>query len=732
MDPGLLRMGFAMNRVSESEPANKTAGAARFWERDWLLGAILVLAIAGAYWTVGRAGFVWDDGLYITGDPLLWAPDGLKRIWFSVASSPCQYFPMVYSAFRFEYAAWGLNPAGYHWVNVIFHAMNALLLWRLLRRLGIPGAWLAAALFGLHPVQVESVAWVSELKNVLSLFFSLLSLHAWVRYLDERPGWFRRWDWLAFVFYLFALFSKTTACTLPVALLLAVWLKGKAINGKRLLEMLPFLLAGIAMGLVSVWWEASDGGTIGKTFAINWLMRILIASRAVWFYLGKLLWPFHLMTVYPHWHINPSDPLAYGWLVAAIVAARLLYILRWKSAGIAALFFVSTLSPLLGFFMLYTFRYTFVADHWQYVASIGPLTLAAAGLTQLSKGAPSWVKPAVCGALLLGLGTLTFRELPKYADAETLWKANVAADPNSAIGHLNLGIQLAQRGEVADAAYHYKRALEIDPDYAEAHEDLGVIELHAGETEEALAHFQRAVGLRPDLSDGYSNLGSAWMQKGRLEMAAKYLQRSLEISPDSATAHFNLGNIREQQQRFPDAIAQYRRAVEINPDNADAWSNLGGLLLKAGQLDEAAICLRRVVRLRPNTPEAHSNLGNLLLQEGREAAALAEFSKAAELGPNLFQVWNNLAWTLTTSRDSSIRNSANAVEYANRADKLSGGVNLTVLNTLAAAYAQAGDFPHASAAARRGEKAAADQGNAAMAAQFRRQAELYDGRISSQ
>ena len=712
-----------MNSTTHSPP--QTAAPARFWERDWFFGVILVAAILAAYWPVGRAGFIWDDGLYITTDPLLSAPDGLRRIWFSF-QSPSQYFPMVYTAFRFEYAVWGLNPAGYHWMNVFLHAADSILLWRLLRQLRLPGAWLAAALFGLHPVEVESVAWISELKNVMSLFFCLLSLRAWINYLDERTGWFRRWDWVALACYILALLSKTTACTLPAALLLLCWLKDKEINRQRLLEMVPFLVAGIAMGFVSVWWEANLGGTTGATFALGWVTRLLIASHAIWFYLGKLLWPVHLMAVYPRWMINPSDPLAYGWLAACVMAGCAIYFFARRCVAAAALFYVATLFPLLGFFMLYTFRYTFVADHWQYMASIGPLAFAAAGITILFNKISVRIKTALCILLLATLGTLTFRQTEIYVNSETLWSATLAGNPQCSIAHLNLGLALAQRGEVEQAAAHYERALEIDPDYAEAHEDLGVLQLRAGKTDQALENFRRALALRPDFVEVYGNLGTAWLHKGRLNLAADYLQQCVNLSPGSASAHFNLGNVRQQQGRRQEAMTEYRCAVELDPANADAWNNLGGLLMNAGRLDEAASCLEKVAGLNPKTPEPHLNLGTVLQKQGRDADALSEYEKAAELGPNMFQVWNNLAWVLASSRQIPLRNGTKAVEFARRADQLSGGSNLTVLITLAAAYAQAGDYAQATTAARHAASVAAAQGNDALAGQLRKQMELYE------
>jgi hypothetical protein len=237
--------------------------------------------------------------VYVINNKLLTAPDGLKRIWFTL-DSPSQYFPLVYSVLRMERHAWGLAPEGYHWVNILLHAANALLLWRVLRRMAIPGAWLAAALFALHPVQVESVAWVTELKNVLSLLFCILAVRAWLEFVEDRPGcwWFYA---LALVFQLLALFAKTTACTLPAALLLTLWVQGKPINLRRLLQVVPFLGAGVAMGIVSIWFERYHQHTMGETFAIGPLARVLIASRAVWFYLGKLIWPVNLSFSYSHY-----------------------------------------------------------------------------------------------------------------------------------------------------------------------------------------------------------------------------------------------------------------------------------------------------------------------------------------------------------------------------------------------------------------------------------------------
>src|SRR5258706_5677277 len=315
------------------------------WKR-WLWGALLILSVVLAYQPAWTATFIWDDDVYVLHNKLLTEPGGLARIWFS-QESPSQYFPLVYTVFKLERALWGLHPAGYHWVNILLHAANSFLVWRILSRLQVPGCWLAAALFAVHPVQVETVAWVTELKNVLSVFFFLLSLSAWLRFLENGQ---KRWQWYAgaLIFYSLALFSKTTACTLPAALVLVLWLTKRAINKQRIIEISPFVVFGLAMGLLTMWWERHHIGTSGEIFSIGPIGRVLIASHASWFYLGKLIWPASLAFSYAHFAINPANPLAYGWLLAGVLCAIGIYFIRrrvGRGIEVAALFFLANLSP---------------------------------------------------------------------------------------------------------------------------------------------------------------------------------------------------------------------------------------------------------------------------------------------------------------------------------------------------------------------------------------------------
>src|SRR5437764_7432159 len=408
--------------------------------RAFVFSVLLAVVTIVAYRPAWNGGFLWDDDDYVTNNDLLTAPDGLHRIWFSL-DSPSQYFPLVYTSFRIERALWGLNPSGYHWVNLLLHVANALLLWRILTRLKVPGAWLAAAIFALHPVQVESVAWITERKNVLMGFFFLLTLLGWVAFVDERTK--RRWLWyaVALVLYLLALSAKATACTLPAALLLILWLQKKPINKWRLFQILPFFFLAIGMGMLAVWWERYHQGTSRALFTfLTPTERILVASRAVWFYLSKLIWPSRLTFIYPRWNISSGHLLDYTWVLAGLIGCVVIYFLRpylGRSIEVAAAFFVATLGPVLGFIMLYTLRYTFVADHYQYLACIGPIALVSAGLVNLAdtfkKSRVVILTAALCIVTVLTI--LAWRQAAMYGNIETLWRTTLARNPCCWMAH---------------------------------------------------------------------------------------------------------------------------------------------------------------------------------------------------------------------------------------------------------------------------------------------------------
>jgi len=617
----------------------------------WLLAALLALVTILAYQPVWHAGFIWDDDAYVTENPLLTAPDGLWRIWFSF-DSPSQYFPLVYTAFRLEHLLWGFNPAGYHWVNLLLHVANALLVWRLLWRLRVPGSWLAAAIFALHPVQVETVAWITELKNVLMLFFYLLTLLAWVEFIDEKTK--SKWKFYALALLGFApaLCAKTTACTLPAALLLILWLKEKPVNRRRLAEVTPFVALGIGMGLLTVWWERYHQGTEGKLFALGLMERILVASRAVWFYAGKLLWPVNLIFSYPRWTISTANPAAYGWLLATIgLGAAIWRVRRHAGRGVevAFLFFVVTLGPVLGFIMLYTFLYTFVADHYQYVACIGPMALFSAGLTQLASGQKQrkpWLEAMFCVGLLLTLGTLTWRQARIYQNDETLWRATLRLNPDSWLAHNNLGDAFSEKGRIEEAISQFQETIRLKPDDAEAHNDIGAALLNQGQTDGAISQFQAAIQLKPDDAEAHYNLGNALFEKGQTDEAFNQYHEAIRFQPDDAIARYNLGIALARKGQTDEAISQFQQAIRLKPDYANAVNNLGNVLLNKGQTDEAISQFQEAIRLKPDYPEAHYNLGVGRYKKGQTEEAISQFQEAIRLKPDYAEAHNNLGATL--------------------------------------------------------------------------------------
>jgi Flp pilus assembly protein TadD len=392
--------------------------------------------------------------------------------------------------------------------------------------------------------------------------------------------------------------------------------------------------------------------------------RVLIASRAVWFYAGKLAWPADLMFSYARWTIHASDPLAYVWLVAGAVCCAVVWRVRrfvGRSVETALIFFVVTLAPLLGFIMLYTFRYSFVADHYQYVASLGPLALAAAGihlgLNRFWKGGPAAGR-LFCGVLLVILGTLTWRQCGMYRDGETLWRATLARNPNSYLAHNSLGKMLEQGGRLEEARDEFEKAAAVQTDNAEARNNLGTVLVKMGRREEAIAEFQKAAETQPDFAAAYYNLGTVYAQSGRLD----------------------------------EAIAQLQKAIKMVPGYVDA----------------------------------HSNLGSALLLSGRFREAVLEYESALALQPDNAQLLNNLAWVLATCPEASVRNGARAVELAERAERLSGDEDPRVFETLAAALAETGRFPEALAAARRGLELATARNAAGWASRIQAQIRQYE------
>lgn len=539
---------------------------------------IIFLATLVVYAPALQAGFIWDDDAYVTKNPLLTSPEGWSQIWFSTHHQS-QYFPLVFSTLRLEYALWKLHPLGYHLINILLHATNASLVLVLLRRLAIPGAWLAALLFALHPVQVESVAWITELKNTESTCFYLLALLVWLKSLDQVPSRALRFYLLALFLYLLALFAKTTACTLPAAMVLALWLRRRPLTGKLWLQIGLFFILGIAMGLVSVWWEGHLGNYQEKfRLHFTFVERALIATRAVWFYLGKLLWPVNLTFSYPRWVIQPQRIIDYSWAIACVGLGALLWVKRrqWRGTIAAVIFFVATLSPMLGFIPLFTFYYTFVADHYQYLACLGPLALFSAGLEWLARKARAnrAAQLSSCFFLLAILGVLTWRQSQAYQGPETLWRDTLKKNPNSWLAHCDLGVILAARGDRAEAETHYLEALRLNPSDGDAHYNFANLLVATGRKEEALDHYRQALSFSPNDAEIHNNFAVALFSSRRVDEAIEQFSQAIHLRPQHLSAHYNLAIAFEARKQFTEAAREYSEVLKLDRNFAPAQARL--------------------------------------------------------------------------------------------------------------------------------------------------------------
>jgi protein O-mannosyl-transferase len=624
----------------------------------------LVAATVVAYLPVWRAGFIWDDDTFLWRNPLIQSPGGLFRLWFSTAAP--DYFPLTSTTLWLEWRLWGASPLGYHLVNVLLHALSAVLLWRVLERLRIPGAVLAAAIFAVHPVNVESVAWITERKNTLAMFFYMLSLLLYLHSDDERSTTIadragkmdRPPSLLLYCLSLFAfalaLLSKTAVAPLPLVLLgLAWWQRGR-LGLKALWRSLPFFSLAAASALVAIWFQyhRAIGASMFDVRNDSFWSRLAGAGWAIWFYLYKAAVPLHLSFVYPRWQIDSSRAWAYvpGILVLGVLVVAWCFRRRWgKSVLLAWGYFVLMLLPVLGFVNIYFMRYSLVADHWQYFAIIGPITLGAAGITWAcgrSGWAPGWLAPALGGALVLGLGVLTWREALTYANLKTLWTATVARNPSAGLAHNNLGTLLLAEGHVSDAIVHFEKAIAVEPNAADVHSNLGGALLQRGQLEPAIAEFQQAIRLQPDSALAHNNLGNALSRQGRLDQAIIQFQKAVEFQPALANARCNLGSALLQAGRADDAIPQLQRALELQPDLADAYLNLGDALLAKGKVNEAVAHLQKAVELQPGMASAHYNLANALSQQHRIDEAIIHFQKTLALEPGFAPAHNGLASAL--------------------------------------------------------------------------------------
>ena len=627
-------------------------------------GAALCLLVAVSYFPALSAGFIWDDLILTRATPLhTWS--GLAQIWFGsheLNQYEAHYWPLLYTLFWLEHKLWGLAPLGYHLVNLLLHTGVVLLLWRLLWRLGVPGAWFAAAVFAVHPLHVESVAWVIGRKDILATVFYLSSVLAYIRFVETPRGERRGGQYLlAVALFVLGLLSKSTTITLPAALLLWHWWRHGRVTLADFSRTLPFFLVGLGITLAEYVYYI--GNKPPFSFAYTLLERGLIAARALAFYAGKLLWPAGLTGVYPRWEPGIGDLLAWG--CAAGFAAVVAVLWHWRRrlgrgplAGV--LFFAVALSPVLGFVDFRYMGFSFVADRYQYLAGIGLIAVvvaAASRACQRGLGAlpahrtrPARLAIGAVGAAILAVaGLLTWNHAGLYRDPGTFFGHVIAHNPQARDAHHTLGNYLQTEGRYAEAHAAYDTALELRPDSPGLLNDIGVLLEKQGRHEEAIARYRETLRLNPQHRTAMQNLatllinaGTSLSNQSRHEEAIARYREALRLNPQHRTAMQNLatllinaGTSLSNQGRHEEAIARFREALRLNPQHQTTMINIASVRMNQGRYAAGLAAAQKVIARYPDDAQAHHLAGFGLFHLNRKAAALRHYDRALALDPNL-------------------------------------------------------------------------------------------------
>ncbi|HTS16335.1 MAG TPA: tetratricopeptide repeat protein [Verrucomicrobiae bacterium] len=576
-----------------------------------------------AYLPALSGGFVLDDGPLVIQNRVIKAQDGLYHIWLTTDAP--DYYPITNSFWWVQRRLWGIRPLGYHVVNLLLHAANVVLVWRILQRLRVSGAWLAALVFGIHPVNAATVAWITEQKNTLSMLFAAAAILFYLRFYEEES---RRWYRLSLVLFLLALLSKTAVVMLPIVLLGCVWWLRGQLRWKDVLHSAPFFVASLIMGLVTLWYGYHHpfGEPGAETSSVA--SRLAAAGYAPWFYLHKAVLPYDLMAIYPKWQPDPSRLISY---VPGLLLVCCFLVFLWKRGtwGRPLLFglgyFVVMLFPVLGILKQGPYRLTFISDHWdhwQYYSIIGVITLTVSAGTEVAHhlgSRASRLKTPVMAVALILLGAATWWRSSLYASSQALLQDTLAKNPTAWSACIDLGVEMKQAGHVHAAIGYYEQALRINPRLAQAHNNLGDALLAEGRMPEAIDHFKQALKIRPEYPEAHANLGNALKRLGRIHEAIAQYQEAVRINPDFAQAHNNLGNSLLASGQVSSAIEHYQRALQIDPGFAEAEFNLAVALERAGRSAEAVTHYQEVLRIRPDFTPAGEALARLRAEPAKPA-----------------------------------------------------------------------------------------------------------------
>jgi Flp pilus assembly protein TadD len=670
------------------------------------LAALMVAVVFAIYWPVLRGEFVWDDLLVVARNPLVKGELTLGTVWFHGD------FPLTTIAFWLQWLAWGNHPSPYHIVDVGLHAINVLLVWGVLARLKVRGAWLGAMLFAVHPVCVGSAGWISEQKNTLSLAFYLLSFWSYLRCEQFDRGAAQQHHptpdlaprkrsvvpcLFTFPFYLLslaafilALLSKTTTVMLPVVLLLWAWWRQGRLTRSDVLRVVPFFALSLAFGLMSIWFQSHGAFTTEKVQSENPLGRLVGAGWAVWFYLGKLLWPAGLNLVYPRWHIDEKSLLA--WVPLLLLGALFAVCWRFRRGwGRHALFglgsFVVSLFPALGFIDMYYLTISRVSDHFQYLPMIGPLALVAAAVASV----PLRFRPATPDGVQVTNESLSVPCVPHSSFVIR----------HSSFALLSWSLSSALIACLCWLSFGRAR----------------IFSTEEGLWRETLAH-------NPNAWNAHNNLGCILARRQLMGQAKEHFEAALMLKPNNAQAHCNLGQLLLLQGSLTDAESHLRASLALKPESPEAHRVLGQTLLAQGNRTEALTHLRESLRLESDV-DTRLHFALLLAQSGDPQEAVVQFRQVLALKPDLVEALNNLAWILATSSDDRVRDGKEAVRLAEHACQLTQYREALPVGTLAAADAEAGRFEEAQAMAQKAADLAAAAGNPGFANVNRQLIQLY-------
>ena len=592
-------------------------------------------AIFVFYFPALSGEFIWDDVIF-SEEKTIHDWSGLWSIWFSPyeITQEGHYWPLTYTTFWLEHKLFGLNPLGYHIVNCILYFINVALIWRLLLKLEVPGAWVISMLFTVHPLHVESVAWLIERKSLLSALFYLGAVHVWLRFRESSN---LKAYALALGLYALGLLSKSIVVTLPVALLVLLWWKQERVSAQDLMRLLPFFIVGFAIALGDYLFYISIDEQLDITYSF-W-ERFLIASQAVWFYVGKLLWPANLMVIYPHWDVSVGNPVA--WLFVATTVGVL--ILLWsyqhrigKGPLAGVVFFFITLSPILGFVDHKYMMFSPVADRYQYLAGLGLMAVLVGGAVHTMQPHITSFRSVVMGAfavLIMGLGALTWHQATIYQDGITFFRHIITYNPTARDAHYNLGVALFRSDHVEEAYEASLKSVEFRPSDSLAHSNVAHALILMERYEEAEASLKQALTLNPNNATAWQRYGSLYFEQQRYEEAYEANLKSIELQPDRSTAHLKAAVALFQMKRYEEAEESFKRSLELDPRDDTAWQNYGGLLFQQQRYEEAITAFQEVISLSADSILTHEAIADSYHRLGHHTKAMEWIDRALTLAP---------------------------------------------------------------------------------------------------